>query len=48
MQELAVERMRAVRRYLIQTKGINAKRVPECRSIYETAGQDGPRVEILL
>jgi len=48
MQELAIERMRAVRRYLIKTKGINAKRVPECRSIYETAGQYGPRVEILL
>ena len=48
LAELAVERMRFVRRYLIQEKGADAKRVPECRSTFEAADQGSPRVEISL
>ena len=48
LAELAVERKRAVRRYLIQEKGADAKRVPECRSTFQGADQGSPRVEISL
>jgi len=46
--ELAVERKQAVRRYLIQEKGADVKRVHECRSTFEAADQGSPRVEISL
>jgi hypothetical protein len=48
LTELAVERKRVVRRYLIQEKGADAKRVPECRSTFEAVDQGSPRVEISL
>jgi hypothetical protein len=48
LAELAVERMRVVRRYLIQEKGADAKRLPECRSTFQAADQGSPRVEISL
>ena len=48
LAELAVERKRAVRRYLIQEKGADAKRIPECRSTFEAVDQGSPRVEISL
>jgi len=48
LAELAVERKRAVRRYLVQEKDADAKRIPECRSTYEAADQGSPRVEISL
>jgi hypothetical protein len=46
--ELAVERMRVVRRYLIREQGADAKRIPECRSTFEPTDQGSPRVEIKL
>ena len=48
LAELAVERKRAVRRYLIEEKGADPKRVPECRSTFEAGDQGRPRVEISL
>jgi peptidoglycan hydrolase-like protein with peptidoglycan-binding domain len=44
--ELAIERMRVVRRYLIRKKGADAKHLPECRSTFQPTDQGGPRVEI--
>jgi peptidoglycan hydrolase-like protein with peptidoglycan-binding domain len=46
--ELAVARGRTLRRYLIQEKNADAKRLPECRSTFEAADQGSPRVEISL
>ena len=48
LTELAVERQRVVRRYLIREKDADTKRVGECRSTMETADQGTPRVEISL
>jgi len=48
MFELAEERKQVVRRYLIQEKGADVKRVRECRSTFEAADQGSPRVEISL
>ena len=48
LNELAVERQRSVRRYLIQEKGADVKRIRACRSTYEAADQGSPRVEISL
>jgi hypothetical protein len=48
LSELAVERQRNVRRYLIQGKGADTKRVGECRSTLEADDQGTPRVEISL
>ncbi len=48
LTELAVERQRIVRRYLIREKGADTKRVGECRSTLEATDQGTPRVEISL
>jgi len=48
LTELAVERQRVVRRYLIREKGADTKRVGECRSTLEATDQGTPRVEISL
>ena len=48
LSELAVERQRIVRRYLIREKGADTKRVGECRSTLEATDQGTPRVEISL
>jgi hypothetical protein len=48
LQELAIERGRAVRRYLIEDRGADAKRLPECRSTFAADDQGPPRVEITL
>ncbi|MGB5560829.1 MAG: DUF748 domain-containing protein [Sedimenticolaceae bacterium] len=48
LEELAIERKRAVRRYLITDKGTDAKRVSECRSTFDASDQAGPRVELSL
>jgi hypothetical protein len=46
--ELAVERTRIVRRYLISDKGIDAKRVAECRPTFDANDLGSPRVDIVL
>ncbi len=48
LTELAVERQQVVRRYLIQERGADAKRLPECRSTFDAADAGPPRVEISL
>lgn len=48
LAELAVERQRNVRRYLIKEKDDDINRVSECRSTFESADQGSPRVEIYL
>ena len=48
MAELAVERQQVVRRYLIQERGADAKRLPECRSTFDDSDAGPPRVEISL
>ncbi|MCP3871181.1 MAG: DUF748 domain-containing protein [Gammaproteobacteria bacterium] len=48
LTELAVERKRNVRRYLIEEKRADIKRVRECRSKFEASDQDSPRVEVVL
>jgi hypothetical protein len=48
LEELAVERERAVRRYLITDKGTDAKRVSQCRSTFDASDQASPRVELSL
>jgi len=48
LQELAIERKRAVRRFLITDKGTDAKRVSECRSTFDASDQGSPRVELSL
>jgi hypothetical protein len=46
--ELAVERTQAVRRYLIKEKGLDAKRVGECRPKFNAGDKGPPRVDITL
>jgi hypothetical protein len=46
--ELAAERMRAVRRYLTEGKGVDAARISECRPTVEAADQGRPRVDVSL
>jgi len=48
LNELAVERQRGVRRYLIQEKGADVNRIPECRATFDADDQGSPRVEISL
>ncbi len=48
LSELAIARKRTVRRYLIQKKGATGKQVAECRSTFDPADQESPRVEISL
>jgi peptidoglycan hydrolase-like protein with peptidoglycan-binding domain len=48
LKELALKRKSVVRAYLIDTKQINAKRVPECRSSFRADDQGSPRVEIVF
>ena len=48
LTELAVERKRNVRRYLIKQKGVDAERVSDCRSSFEGGDQGSPRVEVML
>jgi peptidoglycan hydrolase-like protein with peptidoglycan-binding domain len=48
LEELAIERKSAVRRYLITDKGTDAKRVSECRSTFDASDQGSPRVELSL
>ena len=46
--ELAVERTQAVRRYLIKEKGLDAKRVGECRPKFNAGDKGPPRVDVTL
>jgi peptidoglycan hydrolase-like protein with peptidoglycan-binding domain len=46
LKELAIERKNLVRTFLIENERIAAKRIPECRSIYDAKDQSRPRVEI--
>ena len=48
LAELAVERKRTVRHYLIKEKGADVKRVRECRSTFDATDNGSPRVEISL
>jgi peptidoglycan hydrolase-like protein with peptidoglycan-binding domain len=48
LEQLALERKNAVRSYMVKDKGIDAARVPECRSTYEAEDQGSPRVVISL
>ena len=45
---LAVERTRAVRRYLVKGKDLPVRRVTECRADYSASDPKPPRVEISL
>jgi len=48
LEELATERSHAVRRHMIEDRGVNAKQLPACRSIFDADDQGQPRVEITL
>jgi hypothetical protein len=48
LARLAAERVGAVRRYLIEQKGVDAARVSECGSTFSLADEGDPRVEIFL
>lgn len=48
LKELALARKSVVRVYLIETKGIDTKRVPECRSKFSADDPGNPRVEIMF
>jgi hypothetical protein len=48
LDELAIERTRTVRRYLIEDRGIDGARVSECLSTFDADDQGQPRVEIRL
>jgi peptidoglycan hydrolase-like protein with peptidoglycan-binding domain len=48
LKQLALERKKVVRSYLVKQRQIDAARVPECRSTYEAEDQGSPRVEISL
>jgi peptidoglycan hydrolase-like protein with peptidoglycan-binding domain len=48
LDELAIERTRTVRRYLIEDRGIDGARVSECLSTFDADDQGKPRVEIRL
>jgi hypothetical protein len=48
LTELAAERKRNVRRYLMKEKGVDAARISECRSTFEAADRGIPRVEVSL
>ncbi|WP_455201222.1 hypothetical protein, partial [Kaarinaea lacus] len=46
--ELATERTRTVRRYLITDKGLNAAQVGECRLSFNPEDTEPPRVVVTL
>ena len=46
--ELANERTHRVRRYLINEKGVDAKRVGECRPKFDVDDKGPPRVDVTL
>ncbi len=48
LSALASARSAAIKGYLVKTKGINAKRLFECRPQVELQGDGGPRVEMSL
>ena len=48
LHELAEDRQRALRRYLINEIGADPKQLPECRATFDEGDQGRPRVEILL
>lgn len=48
LEELAVERTRVVRRYLITNKGLDASKVGECRSRFDVDDKGPPRVDVTL
>jgi hypothetical protein len=48
LSELATERTHAVHAFLVKTKGIDPKRVAECRSTFEPEDKGPPRVEVSL
>lgn len=48
LKEIAVERKNVARAYLITAKGIDAKRVPECRSSYSAEDKEAPRAVVIF
>ncbi|KPK55942.1 MAG: hypothetical protein AMS22_02875 [Thiotrichales bacterium SG8_50] len=48
LRELAVERTKVVRRYLITEKGIESKRIAECRITFDAEDTGPPRVQVSL
>jgi hypothetical protein len=48
LTQLAVERTRAVRRYLITERGIDPGRVAECRATFDLDDAGSPRAEVSL
>jgi hypothetical protein len=48
LTQLAVERTRAVRRYLITERGIDPGRVAECRAAFDAQDTGPPRAEVSL
>ncbi len=48
LHDLAVERTRVVRRYMINEKGMDAKRVTECRPVFDADDTGTPRVDVRL
>ncbi|UCE89523.1 MAG: hypothetical protein JSW10_01405, partial [Pseudomonadota bacterium] len=48
LRELAAERTRAVRRYFITDKGIESRRISECRVTFDAEDSGPPRVHVSL
>ena len=48
LRDLAIERTRVVRRYLISEKGLKASQVGECRPVFHPDDSGPPRVEVSL
>lgn len=46
LTRLAEERTRAIRQYLVASKGIGDRQVSECRAAFDPKGKGGPRAEI--
>ncbi len=48
LRELATERTRVTRRYLINERGLNVKQLGQCRAIFDPDDSDPPRAEVKL
>jgi hypothetical protein len=48
LTNLATERGRAVRRYVVDSQGISADSLGECLPVFDSTDQDPPRAEVKL
>jgi peptidoglycan hydrolase-like protein with peptidoglycan-binding domain len=46
LTELAVERTRSLRRYLVTERGVDAGRLAECRAVFDAEDEGPPRAEV--